>query len=205
MRRVPGVCTVSDAIYDVRPEQYASVIREMIRHENDVTNHRIMWLLVGQGFLANAYISVKFGGDSMHFMLSLVGTLLSLSAFEMLYRSYRARGYLQFLGQQAKKGLLRDEELPLTGSPRSGIKGWWTNSWARPWIRQSRDLLEPWLLLPYLFTSMWIMGLLHAGTKMNLKVIFILSVIASALILSAACIELVWSQNKDDQLRTSTN
>jgi len=29
-------------MYDVRQEQYATVIREMIRHENDVTNHRIM-------------------------------------------------------------------------------------------------------------------------------------------------------------------
>ena len=34
---------MSDALYDVRPEQYATVIREMIRHEDDVTNHRIMW------------------------------------------------------------------------------------------------------------------------------------------------------------------
>lgn len=41
-----------DAVYDVRPEQYPTVIREMIRHENDLTNHRIMWLLVGQGFIA---------------------------------------------------------------------------------------------------------------------------------------------------------
>jgi uncharacterized membrane protein len=32
---------VSDAIYDFRPEQYPTVIREMIRHENDATNHRI--------------------------------------------------------------------------------------------------------------------------------------------------------------------
>jgi hypothetical protein len=29
-------------MYDVRPEQYATVIREMIRHEDDVTNHRLM-------------------------------------------------------------------------------------------------------------------------------------------------------------------
>ena len=32
---------MSDAIYDFRPEQYPTVIREMIRHENDATNHRI--------------------------------------------------------------------------------------------------------------------------------------------------------------------
>ena len=34
-------------MYDVRPEQYAIAIRELIRHENDVTNHRIMWLFKG--------------------------------------------------------------------------------------------------------------------------------------------------------------
>jgi hypothetical protein len=35
-------------MFDVRPEQYSTVIREMISHENDVTNRRIMWLLIGQ-------------------------------------------------------------------------------------------------------------------------------------------------------------
>jgi len=44
-------------MYEVRQEQYTTVIREMTRHENDVTNHRIMWLLIGQGFIANAYVS----------------------------------------------------------------------------------------------------------------------------------------------------
>jgi hypothetical protein len=42
--------------YDVPPEQYATVIRELIRHQNDVTNHRIMWFLVVQGLLINAYV-----------------------------------------------------------------------------------------------------------------------------------------------------
>ena len=40
---------MSEAMYEVLIQQYTTVIREMIRHENDVTNHRIMWLLVGQG------------------------------------------------------------------------------------------------------------------------------------------------------------
>ena len=50
---------MSDVMYDVRQDQYPTVIREMIRHENDLTNHRIMWLLVGQGFIANAYVSAR--------------------------------------------------------------------------------------------------------------------------------------------------
>ena len=33
-------------MYNVPKEQYATVIREMIRHENDLTNHRTMWLLI---------------------------------------------------------------------------------------------------------------------------------------------------------------
>ena len=44
-------------MHDVEPHLYATVIREMIRHENDVTNHRIMWLLIGQGLIANAYVN----------------------------------------------------------------------------------------------------------------------------------------------------
>ena len=44
---------------DVEPQLYTMVIREIIRHENDVTNHRIMWLLIGQGLIANAYVSAR--------------------------------------------------------------------------------------------------------------------------------------------------
>jgi len=35
-------------VNDVEPRLHTTVIREMIRHENDVTNHRIMWLFVAQ-------------------------------------------------------------------------------------------------------------------------------------------------------------
>jgi hypothetical protein len=42
-------------MHDVDPRLYTTVIREMIRHENDVMNHRIMWLLIVQRLVANAY------------------------------------------------------------------------------------------------------------------------------------------------------
>jgi len=96
MPPVPVAGIVNDAMYDVRPEQYTTVIREMIRHENDVTNHRIMWLLIGQGFLANAFVGAERSSASGLLMLSLAGILVTLSAFLMLYKSYQARGYLQF-------------------------------------------------------------------------------------------------------------
>ncbi len=186
-------------MYDVRLEQYTTVIREMIRHEDDVTNHRIMWLLVGQGFIANAYVNVKFRDATLFPMLSLVGMLVALSAFVMLYRSYQARGYLRFLGMQAKQGTLKEEYLPFTGLPRNRIKNWRRNDWHCPWIRQIGDLFEPWFLLPYLFISMWMMPLLHSRSSLNTAVVAILGVILSAVILSTTCIALVWAQGKDDE------
>ncbi len=190
---------MSDAMYEVPKQQYTTVIREMIRHESDVTNHRIMWLLVGQGFIANAYVSVKDAGTATHLLLGFAGMLVSLSAFLMLYQSYQARGDLRFLGQQAKKGALKEELLPMVGWPQKRIKGWWRDSWVCPWFRQTRDLLEPWLLLPFLFTTMWMSSLLHTVSSMNLAVAFTLGVILSAVILSLFCILMAWSRSKDDQ------
>ena len=69
------------------------------------------------------------------FLLGLVGVLVSLSAFVMLYRSYRARGYLQFLGLQAKQGTLKEEYLPLWAG-RKRIKNWWRSVWLCPWIKR---------------------------------------------------------------------
>ena len=194
----PGVCLVSQTLYDVCPEQYPSVIRELIRHEDEITNHRIMWLLVAQGFLANAYVIASNDGGTAHFMLSLVGILVALSAFIMLFRSYQARGYLHFLGQQAKHGTLREEYLPLMGWPRNRIEGW-RNDWVCRWIRRVRDLLEPWLLLPYIFTTIFFFGLLHATSSLDALVISVLGLVLSAVILSLCCIALVWSQDNDDR------
>jgi hypothetical protein len=184
---------------DVRQDQYPTVIREMVRHENDVTNHRIMWLLVGQGFVINAYVSAKNEVAPTHAALSLVGILVSLSAFMMLYQSYEALGYLQFLGLQAKEGTLREVHLPLFGWPKNRIKGWWRSVWGFPWFRQSRDLVEPWVLLPFLFSSMWMAALLHTESSMQIGSALTLGVILSAVILSTSCFLLVWSQSKDDK------
>src|SRR5262245_22737436 len=107
---------------DVGPGLYTTVVREMIRHENDVSNHRIMWLLIGQGLIANAYVSAGNERANVVSVLSSVGILVTLSTFVVLYKSYQARGYLMFLGNEAKQGTLREEELPLLGWPPKRIK-----------------------------------------------------------------------------------
>jgi hypothetical protein len=167
MQRLPGERVVSDVIHEVRPDQYTTVIRELIRHENDLTNHRIMWLLIGQGFIATAFVSATTQSALTGVVLLRGGILIALSAFLMLYKSYQARGYLQFLGRKAKEGALQDEHLPLIGWPRTRIKGWRRDVWVCPWFGHPGDLLEPWMFLPYLFTFMWMTILLQTRTTLN--------------------------------------
>ena len=72
----------------------------------------------------NAYFSARqaaaFNGD----VIPLLGIFVALSALVMLYKSYHARGYLLFLGNEAKQGRLTEEYLPsLAGRTRGSITG----------------------------------------------------------------------------------
>jgi hypothetical protein len=183
---------------DVRPEQYTTVIREMIRHENDLTNHRLMWLLIGQGFIANAYVSGKQTGQFIALALFVAGIGLSVSAFLMLYKSYLARGYLECLGQRAKQGSLREDQLPLVGWPRRRLKDWSKEVWSAPWIARTSDLLEPWFLLPSLFVFMWMASVLKGTTTLDPAVLLAVGILLSAMIIALSVIITVWARAKDE-------
>jgi hypothetical protein len=189
---------MTDAIFDIRRDQYATALRELLRHENDLTNHRIMWLLVGQGFIANAFVANN-GSESMKFGLQVVGILLTLSAFVMLYKSYQARGYIEFLGNMAKEGTLSEECLPLMGWPRIRISGWRRKIWACPWIRQPDDVLEPWSFLPVLFIFMWMTGLIHGRTRMGTGTDVLIAITLTVAILSVYCGVVVHYQVKEEE------
>jgi len=189
---------VSDADHDVRPEQYAMVIREMLRHENDLTNHRIMWLLIGQGFIANAFVTGGKERASGGSPLAILGLFLSLSAFVMLYRSYQARGYLAFLGLRAKEGRLQEKDLPILGWPARRLKGWSREVWAHLWIAKLSDLLEPWVFLPFLFVFLWIAVPLNAWTDLGNGVILTLSGLLSAMVFALFCGAMARSWGKDE-------
>jgi len=191
----PGSITM----YDVEPRLYTTVIREMIRHENDVTNHRIMWLLIGQGLIANAYVSAGSEKGNVVSTLALVGILVSLSAFVILYKSYQARGYLEFLGEQAKGGTLREADLPLFGWPSRRIKGWRKNLWLCPWLRKLGDLLEPYMFLPSLLILAWLFVLMHYQLAAAKGTILILSILLDAAILWALCVLWVRGEAKNEQ------
>ena len=191
----------NQSVYDVRPEQYATVIRELIRHENDVTNHRTMWLLIIQGLLVNAYVNLdKETGAGNG--LALAGILVTLSAFVMLYKSYKARGYLHFLGGEAKRGKLPEEHLRLDGWPRKRIKGWRKDDWLCPWLERASDLMEPYLCLPILTVFMWTFLLLHRRIPLRTVMVVGVSFVLTLFIFCAFCILWVWSQKAGEVERT---
>jgi hypothetical protein len=189
-------------MYDVPKEQYVTVIREMLRHEDDLTNHRIMWLLVVQGLLVNAYVAARGGGGRpVILVLSLVGILITLSCFVMLYRSYQALGYLHFLAQQAKQGRLAEEYLPLDGWPKNRVKDWWREVWICPWIGKISHTTEPWLFLPTILMSMWFFVLLEQQTSLHKAIVLGLAVVLVLLMLSLFCILWVWLHRTDNERR----
>jgi len=190
-------------MHDVEPRLYTTIIREMIRHENDVTNHRIMWLLIGQGLIANAYVSAGPERTEIISVLAPVGILVTLSAFVILYKGYQARGYLDFLGTQAKQGSLPEEYLPLFGWPPRRIKGWRSKVWLCPWLGKAGDLLEPYMFLPSLLVLAWLFVL--ARNKFNLHggILLLFCVLLTVIIISALCVLWVWWESKNEDLSIS--
>ena len=186
-------------MHDVEPRLYTTVIREMIRHENDVTNHRIMWLLIGQGLIANAYVSAGSARGEIASMLAPVGILVALSAFVILFKSYQARGYLEYLGSQAKQGTLPEELLPLLGWPRKRAKGWRSKVWGSPWLDRATDLVEPYLFLPGLLVLAWLFVFLQERLSVGRGMLLLICTILTATILSVICIAWVWSQREEDK------
>lgn len=186
-------------MHDVEQRFYPSVVREMIRHENEVTNHRIMWLLIGQGLIANAVVSSGEHKEDAIAILAPVGVLVAFSAFIILYKSYHARGYLLFLGLQAKSGALREEHLPLSGWPRTRIKAWWRKVWMCPWLGRPGDLLEPYLFLPLLLILAWLFLLLRHWLKMNLGALLAFAALLDLATVAALCTTWVAWNAKDEE------
>lgn len=190
---------MNEAKHDVEPHLYTTVIREMIRHENDVTNHRIMWLLIVQGLIANAAVTAgKESGESAS-ALATVGILVTLSAFVILYKSYQARGYLQFLGNKAKQGTLREQDLPLFGWPSQRPNGWRRKVWPCPWIGKASELMEPFFFLPTLLIVAWVFVLLRQRLALGAAVLAALSAILAVAMIAVICMVWVWWQQREEK------
>jgi hypothetical protein len=128
-----------------------------------------------------------------------VGILVTLSAFVILYKSYQARGYLQFLGHEAKQGTLQEQNLPLFGWPAKRIKGWRKQVWPCPWIGKGSELLEPFFFLPTLLVMAWLFVLLREWLALGAGLLTILSAILAEVMIVVFCMIWVWWQQKDEE------
>src|SRR5262249_42460068 len=107
--------------------------------------------------------------------------------------------YLEFLGDEAKRGTLQEEDLPLFGWPSRRLKGWRRNLWLCPWLRQVGDLLEPYMFLPVLLTLAWLLVLMENRFSLGPGTRLALAVLLVAMVLSALCIAWVWWENRNEQ------
>lgn len=127
---------------------YASVIRAMIKHENEITNNRLTWMLVLQGFLFVAATSFW----KIHWLpfaaIATLGILTSVSAFYSLWLSSGARGHLRRLWYQK---IDDNTELANKIPP---VAGDFPTSFSPP------ITLHPWVLLPWLIGLCWLIILL---------------------------------------------
>jgi hypothetical protein len=126
---------------DMSMVEYAAVIREMIRNENELTNNRLTWLLVVQGFLFNAAASF-WNEQKALIIIAILGILTSVSVFYALLLSRRARKYLRSLWQ---KKLVSNTELanqipPVVGDTPDTVQG---------------SMLNPWMFIPWIIIIAW--------------------------------------------------
>jgi hypothetical protein len=185
-------------MHDVEPRHYPTVIREMLRHENDLTNHRTMWLLIVQGLIANAAVTASREPE-LKAVIACLGILVSLSAFIILYKSYQARGYLQYLGTRAKLGTLRPQDLPLIGWPPRRVKGWRKHVWISQRIARSSDMMEPFFFLPGLLIIFWLFILLRPSLKISNGMVLLLAFLLTMLLLFTICVIWVRWQSVDEE------
>jgi hypothetical protein len=186
-------------MHDVDPGLYTTVIRDLLRHENDVTNHRLMWLLIGQGLIANAYVAARSQNAGAVLTLASVGILMTFSAFIILYKGYQARGYLRFLGDIAKRGKLREQYLPMFGWPRKRIKHWRKGTWLCLWLEDFSDLMDPIFTLPVVLLLAWVFVLLKFVGNLSTPATFAISLLLVVAMLAGLCVLWVHVEGRTEE------
>lgn len=118
----------------------AQIIREMIRHENTLINHRITWFSTLQGllFTALAFSWDKKDAAGLSYVFAVLGILLSISTF------YSMRASLAAI---------------------KALREWWDNNRGQNYDgpdvigrrpdAKSLPLLRPYVVFPLSFTIAW--------------------------------------------------
>ena len=126
-------------------EEYATTLRALIRHENDVSNHRTTWLMVTQGILAAATAALLKEYPWHTVVLAIVAVLVTVSIGHSLKNSYDSRQYFKRLWQSrvTERGYSMEDVLPLDGGyPGNKAIHWLLPGNFIPWV-----IVAAWLLL----------------------------------------------------------
>jgi hypothetical protein len=118
--------------------ELASAFREMIKHENDLVNHRLGWLMHGQTLLFGA---LAFAWEKAPMPLKLLfpvlGIALALSVWRAMVASRKALEELRTEWQRCRPKDAID--VIVIGFCR----------------KSSTDFLFPWRIMPIIFASAW--------------------------------------------------
>ncbi len=125
-------------------DEYEDIAREMVRHENELMNHRLTWLLTLEGLLFAA-LGFAWGKDDSPSAKGLVYVFCGIGAFVPVLTL--------FILDAAQKALIRlrdwweDARPPDYKGP--GIIGYWHKPALIAWF-------VPWRILPATFVVAWL-------------------------------------------------
>jgi hypothetical protein len=123
-----------------QPTHYEDTVRQMVRHENELANHRVTWLLTFEGLLFTA-LSFAWDKQETHYLvyvLCAVGMAIAGSCWPILDGAQRALGRLRqwwidhrppdYAGPDVigfwRDGRLNDYVLPTRIFPLAFILAW---------------------------------------------------------------------------------
>ena len=125
------------------PDDKANVIREMIRHEDDLLLGRTNWLMTLQGLL---FAALAFGWDRPWLPFLIVALGILFSTLFIPYLNLSEQAIAQLLGWWKENGAGYDGP-PITGLEYKNIPG-------------VLSKILPWNLMPYVFIVAWLVFLL---------------------------------------------
>ena len=126
-------------------EKHAEILRALIRHENEVTNHRTAWLLVSQGILfaaAATFVRIHWFPT---IVVSALGFGIAISIGHSLRNSFDSRQYFKNSWRDLlmKRGFKWEDFPPLDG----GFPDLKHYKWLAAWKFIPRALMVGWALL----------------------------------------------------------
>jgi len=122
-------------------EKYSDEIRNLIKHENELVNHRLGWLMTAQALLYTALSLIWKSGFNEVLVIGLVGILSSLTFGYSLKFSDKAIGRLLSIYREQLKNKSKKEE---NYAPVIGYEG------------KTTLIFLPWNFMPWLLVAAWV-------------------------------------------------